>query len=97
MSSETARVHLSDDYYQGEQFSTAPQTWWSADDVYEVPVEQLAHWQAAQEAWTAAQQEMAALMDARHEQKLAEQAARKQRDDARRAEIRAGLYGKGTR
>lgn len=96
MTDDTVRVRISDDYYEHEQFSTLPQTWWSADDLYDVPREQVDRWQAAQEAWTAAQQEMAALMDARRQQRLAGQAERRQRDDARRAEIRAGLYGKGT-
>ena len=69
MSGEAVRVHLSDGYYEHEQFGTVPQTWWSKDDIYEVPREQLQRWEAASEAWTEAQAEMATLMSERREQR----------------------------
>jgi hypothetical protein len=87
------RVHVTDGYYEHEQFDLVPQTWWSKDDLYDVPREQVDRWEAAQGAWAGAQQEMAALMKERSDRRIAEQSARQQREDARRAEIRAGLYG----
>lgn len=91
--SDTVRVHLSDGYYEHEQFGLIPQTWWSKDDLYDVPAEQVERWEAAQGAWQEAQQEMAALMKERRDARSAAQAERQQREGARRAEIRAGLYG----
>lgn len=93
MTSDMVQVHIADDYYEHEQFSALPQTWWSADDVYDVPREQVDRWQAAQDAWTEAQQEMATIMRERAEKRHIQQAEQQQREDARRAEIRAGLYG----
>ena len=89
----TVRVHLSDGYYEHEQFHTLPQTWWSESDVYEVPREQVERWQAAKDAWEDAQREMASLMRERRDRHRAEQAEQRQREDERRAEIRRGLYG----
>lgn len=63
--SDTVRVGLSDDYYLHEQFVTNPKAGWSEENVYEVPREQAERWQAAQEAWEAAQQEMGTIMDER--------------------------------
>ncbi|MEV7034614.1 hypothetical protein AB0N99_30835 [Streptomyces sp. NPDC093272] len=63
--SETVRVGLSDDYYRNEQFVTDPAADWSRENVYEVPREQAERWQAAQDAWEAAQQEMGAIMNER--------------------------------
>lgn len=93
MADDLIRVHLSDDYYEHEQFGTVPQTWWSKNDIYDVPREQLQRWEAASEAWTEAQAEMAKLMNERRKQQQARQATQRQREDARLAEIRAGLYG----
>lgn len=93
MTDDTVRVYIADDYYEHEHFETLPQTWWSKEDVYDVPREQVARWEAASAAWGDAQEEMAALMNERHEKRMAEQAERRQREDVRLAEIRAGLYG----
>lgn len=91
--SDTVRVRISDGYYEHEQFDLIPQTWWSDKDLYDIPAEQLARWEAAQGAWQDAQQEMAALMKERGDARRAAQAARQKREDARRVEIRADLYG----
>jgi hypothetical protein len=63
--SDTVRVGLTDDYYLGATFAIEPQAGWSEGNVYEVPREQAERWQAAQEAWEAAQREMGAIMDER--------------------------------
>ncbi|TQF04780.1 hypothetical protein E6W39_24320 [Kitasatospora acidiphila] len=94
------RVHLTSDYYRGVEFDSKPERWWdtaararTVDGVYEVPAEQLARWEAAQEAWARAEQEIEELMSKRSAQLAAERVERQKREDAWRAEVRRGLYG----
>lgn len=94
MSSETRRVYLSDDYYRGALFDTVEQSWWPAEDVFDVPAEQVARWEEAEQAWADAQSEISGLVKARVNGRRQAEEERKLRDDARRAEIRAGLYGR---
>ncbi|MBM9509971.1 hypothetical protein [Actinacidiphila acididurans] len=99
MSGDMARAYITDDYDLYEQFNTMPPSWWFDDDANEIAREQAERWRAAEadraEAryWGEASKEMLAVMSERRNRQIAE---RRGREEARRAEIRAGLYGKGT-
>lgn len=98
MTDDTARVYIADDCcgferFGHERFRENPPYQCADRDMYDVPGEQLARWDAAETAWIAARQEMTSLVAARAEQQRAQREERQRREDARRAEIRAGLYG----
>ncbi|GHJ34235.1 hypothetical protein ACFV4E_22490 [Streptomyces hygroscopicus] len=57
--SGTARVHLGDDYDQGEYFREDP------NGEYEIPREQLDRWKAAEDAYRKMQEEIGELIDKR--------------------------------
>jgi hypothetical protein len=100
-------LDYSDELFEG--FDPRPQSWWDRDPkkaadvsggLYEVPAEQVARWDAAEDAWLAARAEIRALMEARAAERRAEREARerreaeaREREERRRAEIRRQLYG----
>ena len=63
-----ARVVLSDDYYLGPQFSTyddrSPR---EPYEVFDIPAEQLARWEAAEAAYSLMQQEIGTLRSERRQ------------------------------
>ena len=101
--SHVVRVEITDGVYVDErdvQFDTVERTAWSPENVYDVPVERVDRWETAERAWAIAQGEMQELVDTRAAERLAAMTERyereaegRRREDARRAEIRAGLYG----